>query len=318
MAEIQRVNSPELDSILGDKFPVLNDGFIRVVDYSGADESIVQAARVSCGKGTKKSLEDEELIRYLMRHHHGTPLEMCHIKFHVRVPMDCWRQWIRHRISSVNERSSRYSIIDDGAQRAGDNGWRVQAKTNKQGSGDFFDKDIGTQFSIEETELHARAMEIYNNRVEQGMAREQARKDLPLCSYTEAYWEVNLRSLLNFLFLRMDSHAQYEIRQYANVIGNEIVSKWVPVAWRGFQDYQQKALTLSAIEVEMIKMESDIERFHKAVEIGWVPEEFADKFKTGDLVGKVPFNLERKEFSAKAKQLGLKDPFYFIHLGLKE
>ena len=318
MAELQRVNSPELDSILGEKFSVLNDGFVRVVDYCGADESIVQAARVSCGKGTKQALEDEELIRYLLRHHHETPFEMCYIKFHVRVPMDCWRQWIRHRISSVSERSSRYSIVDDGAQQAGIDGWRAQARTNKQGSSGFFEKEDGEICSQDEKDLHEKSMEIYNKRINMGMAREQARKDLPLCSYTEAYWEVNLRSLFNFLFLRMDSHAQYEIRQYANIIAENIVSKWVPVAWKAFQDYQLNAMTLSAIDIELINIKSGLERFNRAVEIGWIDKEFADNYKTNKLTEKLPFNLERKEFNEKAKRLGLKDPFYLNILGLKE
>jgi len=220
--------------------------------------------------------------------------------------------------NSVNERSSRYSIIDDGAQQAGVDGWRVQARTNKQGSSGFFEKEDGEICSQDEKDLHEKSMEIYNKRINMGMAREQARKDLPLCSYTEAYWEVNLRSLFNFLFLRMDSHAQYEIRQYANIIAENIVSKWVPVAWKAFQDYQLNAMTLSAIDIELINIKSGLERFKKAIEIGWIDKKFSDNYKTNKLTEKLPFNLERKEFNEKAKRLGLKDPFYLNILGLKD
>ncbi|NUN71120.1 MAG: FAD-dependent thymidylate synthase [Bacteroidetes bacterium] len=244
---------PELDTILGTPFKVLDDGFIRVVDYMGSDESIVQAARVSYGKGTKKVSEDRGLIRYLLRHQHTTPFEMCEIKFHVRVPMDCWRQWIRHRTANVNEYSTRYSLAIDASQRAGEGQWRIQSKDNKQGSDGFFDAAAGKHFSEQELQLQNMARSVYEERVNAGMAREQARKDLPLSTYTEAYWKVDLHNLLHFLWLRMDPHAQYEIRAYANVIGNEIVKRWVPTAWEAFQDYKVKASSLSHIEIEIIR-----------------------------------------------------------------
>lgn len=244
---------PELDEILGTPFKVLDDGFIRVVDYMGSDESIVQAARVSYGKGTKKVSEDRGLIRYLLRHQHTTPFEMCEIKFHVRVPMDCWRQWIRHRTANVNEYSTRYSLAIDAAQRAGEGQWRIQSKDNKQGSDGFFDAEAGKRFSDQELQLQNMARNVYEERVNAGMAREQARKDLPLSTYTEAYWKVDLHNLLHFLWLRMDPHAQYEIRAYASIIGNEIVKRWVPTAWEAFQDYKVKASSLSHIEIEIIR-----------------------------------------------------------------
>ena len=227
--KIERVQVAALDAILGVPFKVLDDGFIRVIDYMGADESIVQAARVSYGKGTKKVHEDRGLIRYLMRHRHTTPFEMCDIKFHVRVPMDCWRQWIRHRTASVNEYSTRYSEAIDAAQATSETEWREQAVGNRQGSQGFVDPERGSQLSRMEAELQAMSRRLYEERLRAGVAREQARKDLPLSTYTEAYWKINLHNLLHFLELRMDEHAQLEIRSYANVIGYEIVSKWCPL-----------------------------------------------------------------------------------------
>ncbi len=210
---------------------------MRVVDYMGNDSSIVQAARVSYGKGTKKLREDETLIRYLLRHHHTTPFEMCEIKMHMRVPMDCWRQWIRHRTASVNEYSTRYSIAIDAAQKTKSDEWRTQGTTNRQGSDGFLTAEQGVHFSAQESELQELTRKVYNERIAAGIAREQARKDLTLSTYTEAYWKIDLHNLLHFLALRMEAHAQYEIRTYAAAIGNEIVSKWCPIVWKAFQDY---------------------------------------------------------------------------------
>lgn len=251
--KIQKVQVRELDKILGIPFKVLDDGFIRVVDYMGSDESIVQAARVSYGKGTKKIHEDRGLIRYLMRHQHTTPFEMCEIKFHVRVPMDCWRQWIRHRTANVNEYSTRYSVAIDAAQKTKPNDWRKQSLKNRQGSEEYIDIETGKMLSEKEILIQKQIRDIYEERLNLGVAREQARKDLPLSTYTEAYWKIDLHNLLHFLALRMDEHAQYEIRTYASIIGNEIVSKWCPIAWEAFNDYRFKALRFSRIELEVIK-----------------------------------------------------------------
>ena len=236
------------------KFDVLDDGFIRLVDWMGDDSAIVQAARVSYGEGTKKVSEDRGLIRYLMRHRHTTPFEMCEIKLHIRVPMDCWRQWIRHRTANVNEYSTRYSIAIDAAYSTNPDEWRLQSLDNKQGSIVATDNDLGVRLSVQEAEIHAKCREIYNDRINVGVAREQARKDLPLSTYTEAYWKIDLHNLLHFLALRMDSHAQYEIRQYANVIGNEIVSKWVPIVWEAFLDYRLNGMALSQTEVSLLAL----------------------------------------------------------------
>ena len=191
------------------KFPVLNDGFVCLVDIMGDDQSVVQAARVSYGEGTRKVSDDRGLIRYLLRHRHTTPFEMAEIKLLVRVPMDCWRQWIRHRTANVNEYSTRYSLAIDAMQTTADDAWRTQAAQNRQGSGDLLDRSQGAALSAAEVEFHERARQLYEERIAQGVAREQARKDLPLSTYTEAYWKVDLHNLLHFLALRMDSHAQW-------------------------------------------------------------------------------------------------------------
>ncbi|MFH0989568.1 MAG: FAD-dependent thymidylate synthase [bacterium] len=251
--QLPRLSVPALDEILGQPFRVLDDGFVRVIDYMGTDESIVQAARVSYGKGTKKVQEDRGLIRYLLRHHHSTPFEMCEIKLHVRVPMDAWRQWIRHRTASINEYSTRYSLAIDASQKTSPNEWRGQAQENKQGSEGFLDPEQGTILSAREQELQNLARTIYNERVNAGVAREQARKDLPLSAYTEAYWKTDLHNLLHFLQLRMDSHAQFEIRSYANVIGHDIVSRWCPITWEAFQNYRVHASSLSQLELALIQ-----------------------------------------------------------------
>lgn len=300
--KLQRPIVPELDDILGVPLKVLDDGFVRVVDYMGSDESIVQAARVSYGKGTKKIQEDRGLIRYLMRHQHTTPFEMCEIKLHVRVPMDCWRQWIRHRTANVNEYSTRYSIAIDAAQNTPPSEWRHQSKDNKQGSEGYFDAGAGQRFTDQEAELHDLARRVYNERVEAGVAREQARKDLPLSTYTEAYWKADLHNLLHFLWLRMDPHAQFEIRSYAHVIGNEIVSRWCPLAWQAFLDYRMNASSLSRLEIEIIRSiqaGNAQEAVELAIEYGLLPPD-----------GKpVKRNREREDLEAKLQSLNIAVPW---------
>jgi len=250
---LERAVVPAIDAILGKTFTVLDKGHIRVVDYMGSDEAIVQAARVSYGKGTKAVSEDRGLIRYLMRHRHTTPFEMCELKMHVRVPMDHWRQWIRHRTANVNEYSTRYSEAIDDRQCTLPGEWRFQSGTNKQGSGDYLPLEIGKNLTDGEAALHAQADSLYKQRLKCGVAREQARKDLPLSTYTEAYWKCDLHNLMHFLSLRMDEHAQKEIRAYADIIGREIVAKWVPLTWLAFEDYRLGAMTLSRVEIEELK-----------------------------------------------------------------
>src|SRR5947208_16637922 len=249
---LERTKVPDLDNILGLLFKVLDDGFVRVIDYMGGDESIVQAARVSYGKGTKRIHEDRGLIRYLMRHRHTTPFEMCEIKFHVRVPMDCWRQWIRHRTANVNEYSTRYSEAIDSAQGTPPVAWRTQAQQNRQGSDVPLPVDLGTQLTQAEADLQNQSRRVYEARLQAGVAREQARKDLPLSTYTEAYWKIDLHNLLHFLELRMDAHAQWEIRQYATTIGEQIVRSLFPLVWEAFVDYRREAIHLTRLDREVI------------------------------------------------------------------
>ncbi len=299
---IEKIKIPAVEEILGKQFKVLDDGFVRVIDYMGGDESIVQAARVSYGKGTKKVNEDKGLIRYLLRNFHTTPFEMCELKLHVRVPMDTWRQWIRHRTANVNEYSTRYSRAIDSTQKTDPDEWRLQAADNKQGSSGFFDNTIGSKLTEREDELQQFAKEIYQERVQLGVAREQARKDLPLSTYTEAYWKIDLHNLLNFLALRMDNHAQFEIRSYANVIGNEIVSRWCPLAWEAFKDYRMNAISFSALEIEILKniFAGNIDAAKQTAEkFGWLNQ----------VNGKLSRNRERIEFKEKMDVLGVKIPW---------
>jgi len=235
------------------KFPVLNDGFVCLVDVMGDDGSVVQAARVSYGEGTKRVSDDRTLIRYLLRHRHTTPFEMAEVKFLVRVPMDCWRQWIRHRTANVNEYSTRYSVAIDASQTTLPSEWRTQAEQNRQGSGEPLPTDIGEKLTASETEFQSAARTLYNERLEAGVAREQARKDLPLSTYTEAYWKVDLHNLLHFLALRMDAHAQEEIRLYATAIGEQIVKPLFPVVWEAFEDYRMGGKFLSRLDVGVIQ-----------------------------------------------------------------
>ncbi|MCA9034284.1 MAG: FAD-dependent thymidylate synthase [Planctomycetaceae bacterium] len=235
------------------KFPVLDDGFVCLVDVMGDDSSVVQAARVSYGEGTKKVSDDRTLIRYLLRHRHTTPFEMAEIKFLVRVPMDCWRQWVRHRTANINEYSTRYSLAIDAAQTTTPEEWRTQAESNRQGSGDALPVDLGQQLTDQESDLQTQMRNVYQSRIESGVAREQARKDLPLATYTEAYWKIDLHNLLHFLALRMDSHAQLEIRNYATAIGEQIVKPLFPVVWEAFLDYRMQAMFLTRLDIGVIQ-----------------------------------------------------------------
>jgi thymidylate synthase (FAD) len=299
---IERPRVQTLDAILGKPFRVLDDGLVRVVDYMGSDESIVQAARVSYGAGTKRIHEDRGLIRYLMRHRHTTPFEMCEIKLHVRVPMDAWRQWIRHRTASINEYSTRYSVAIDSAQKTPPEAWRIQSKRNKQGSDEYLDQGAGTKLSEKEAQLQESARKLYEERLAAGVSREQARKDLPLSTYTEAYWKTNLHNLLHFLRLRMDPHAQEEIRAYAELIGNEIVNRWCPITWEAFLDYSMNALELSQTEWQIIA----------AVTTSDSAGALAIAKKAGMLNqvdGTLAKNRERDELEAKLRQLNLAVPW---------
>ena len=253
----KRVVAPELEKILYDAISVLDHGFVRVIDYMGDDTSIVQAARVSYGKGTKKVSTDSGLIKYLMRHWHSTPFEMCEIKYHIKLPIFIARQWIRHRTANVNEYSARYSILDKEFYIPAKEQLSAQSTINRQGRGDLITgdqadevlkilKDDATRtYDNYETMLNERFDGSVIDKNKAGLARELARMNLTLNSYTQWYWKTDLLNLLNFLFLRADSHAQYEIRVYAETM-LETVKKWVPITHSAFLDYRVGAVHVSA------------------------------------------------------------------------
>jgi thymidylate synthase (FAD) len=239
-----RPSIPALDAILGKQHKVLDHGFIRVIDYMGDDSSITQAARVSYGKGTKQISEDKGLINYLMRHKHTTPFEMCDIKFHIKAPIFVARQWLRHRTSSVNEYSARYSILSKEFYIPTPEHMAVQSTINKQGRDEALPSDTAQKL-IEILQADAeRCYADYEYMLSEGLTRELARINLNLNYYTEWYWKVNLHNLLHFLKLRVDSHAQYEIRVYAETI-LDVVKLWVPFAYQAFEDYILNSYTLS-------------------------------------------------------------------------
>ena len=253
----KRVISPELEKILYEAIPILDHGFIRVVDYMGDDSSIVQSARVSYGKGTKKVSTDSGLIKYLMRHRHSTPFEMCEIKYHVKLPIFVARQWIRHRTANVNEYSARYSILDKEFYLPSKENLAAQSTSNRQGRGkvingkqadnilEILKKDAEQTYNNYETMLNERYDGTTIDEENQGLARELARMNLTLNTYTQWYWKTDLLNLLNFLSLRADSHAQYEIRAYAQAM-TETLKKWVPITFEAFMDYRVGAMELSA------------------------------------------------------------------------
>ncbi len=253
----KRVTAPELEKILYEAISVLDHGFIRVVDYMGDDTSIVQAARVSYGKGTKKVNTDVGLIKYLMRHWHSTPFEMCEIKYHVKLPIFIARQWIRHRTANVNEYSARYSILDKEFYLPASEHLAAQSQSNRQGRGsviegeqakqvlDLLKNDAERTYKNYEEMLNERYDGSIIDEKKTGLARELARMNLTLNTYTQWYWKTDLLNLMNFLRLRADTHAQYEIRAYADVM-LDTLKKWVPITFEAFMDYRVGGTEVSA------------------------------------------------------------------------
>jgi thymidylate synthase (FAD) len=255
---------PALEEILYQPLPVLDRGFVRVIDYMGDDGAIVQAARVSYGRGTRKVSDDRALINYLMRMRHTTPFEMCEIKLHVKLPIFVARQWIRHRTANVNEYSARYSMLEDEFYRPAPEHLAAQSSTNRQGRAEAL--------AGEEAEIALRAIDVNNERSyehylgllnqdeggnaldadRQGLARELARMVLPLNTYTQWYWKIDLHNLLHFVALRADPHAQYEIRAYAEVL-LDVVRRWVPLAHAAFTDYHLHGAELSAKGIATVR-----------------------------------------------------------------
>lgn len=251
-----RAVSPGIEAHLYTAIPVLDHGFVRVIDYMGDDAAICQAARVSYGRGTKSVQNDEGLIRYLMRHWHSTPFEMCEIKLHVKLPVFVARQWIRHRTANVNEYSARYSILDREFYIPAPEHLAAQSVVNNQGRGETLEgAEAARVLDILKTDAN-RAYDHYEQMISQegqaGLARELARMNLPANIYTQWYWKVDLHNLLHFLRLRADAHAQYEIRVYADAICG-VVADWVPFAYKAFEDYRLGGATLSASALDCVR-----------------------------------------------------------------
>lgn len=252
--------SPLLEEILYEQLKVLDHGFIRVIDYMGNDSAITQAARVSYGKGTKTLQSDKALINYLMRNAHTSPFEMCEIKLHIKAPIFIARQWVMHRTANINEYSGRYSLMNNEFYIPEQSQIMEQSKDNKQGRGSVLQHDLAEKALKDIKNISEQSFEVYNNLInleenkeiesqsEQtkatGLARELARIVLPLSSYTEFYWKIDLHNLLHFLFLRGHTHAQYEIREYANIM-IDIIKKWTPITYEAFINYKQKAVRIS-------------------------------------------------------------------------
>jgi thymidylate synthase (FAD) len=260
----RRATVAALEEILYQPVAVLDHGFVRVIDYMGDDAAIVQAARVSYGRGTRQVSEDRGLIHYLMRHRHSTPFEMCEIKFHVKLPIFVARQWIRHRTANVNEYSARYSILDNEFYLPAPGQLASQSAANRQGRGDVLAGAEAARvlelLRDDANRAYAHYLEMLNERAEggvadparDGLARELARMNLSLGFYTQWYWKVDLHNLLHFLSLRADPHAQYEIRVYAEAM-LDMVQRWVPLAHGAFVQHRLEAMTLSAAAWAAIK-----------------------------------------------------------------
>mgnify|MGYP000731242516 CR=1 FL=1 len=275
--------NPKAEEILDKEFKVLNHGFVRLVDYMGGDDAIVQAARVSYGKGTKTVSEDRTLIRYLMRHQHTTPFEMVEFKFHVKLPIFVARQWIRHRTANVNEYSGRYSIMPEEFYVPDETAIKFQSKSNKQGrDSEEVPPEVRKRVLDILIEEQKSAFSGYQEMLDQNIARELARINLPLSLYTQWYWKIDLHNLFHFLKLRMDKNAQYEIRMYAEKMA-EIVKSVVPLAYEAFEDYVLNAVTFSKQELQLLKKylpqnieEKEMEEFNFS---RYEKAEFLDKLK---------------------------------------
>jgi thymidylate synthase (FAD) len=260
----RRACAPALEEILYQATPVLDHGFVRVIDYMGDDGAIVQAARVSYGRGTRKVSEDKGLIAYLMRHRHTTPFEMCEIKYHIKLPIFVARQWIRHRTANVNEYSARYSILDKEFYMPAADQLASQSNDNRQGRGNVLEGDEAARVLDLLRDDANRSYDHYAEMLNEnpdgsqrdpardGLARELARMNLSLNYYTQWYWKTDLHNLLRFLSLRADSHAQYEIRVYADVM-LETLERWVPLAYAAFMEYEHGGVRLSATALEVVK-----------------------------------------------------------------
>lgn len=240
-----------MSQIFTRKIPVGPDGFVRLVDTMGTDRSILAAARVTASN-TRQIHSDRGLLRFLMRHDHLTPFEMCEICLHVRVPMDVWRQWVRHRTASINEVSTRYGALRAGFAHTATDEWRLTPEHRRDGSGPLMPASRGSVRSLQEGQVFQVCQDFYDDALAAGVAPEMARKALPLATYTEAYWKIDARNLLHFLRLRLAPEAQMEIRQFAQAIA-QIFSEWLPLTWEAFEDYQLDAVTLTGPEIQFLR-----------------------------------------------------------------
>jgi thymidylate synthase (FAD) len=291
-APTRRATVPALEEILFTPLPVLDHGFVRVIDYMGDDAAVVQAARVSYGKGTKRVSEDKGLIQYLMRHRHTTPFEMCEIKYHVKLPIFVARQWIRHRTANVNEYSARYSILDNEFYLPAPEHLAVQSSSNRQGRGEALPPDEAQRVLDLLREDAARSYRDYAFMLNEdesgevvdekrsGLARELARMNLSLNFYTQWYWKTDLHNLLNFLSLRADAHAQYEIRVYADAM-IDTLERWVPMTAEAFRQYRLGGAQLSANALAVVR-----------------------KMIAGEAVGQAGSGMSKREWSELMQVLG--------------
>lgn len=291
-ATTMRATVPALEELLFTAMPVLDHGFVRVIDYMGDDAAVVQAARVSYGRGTRRVSEDAGLIRYLMRHRHTTPFEMCEIKFHIKLPIFIARQWIRHRTANVNEYSARYSVLDREFYLPAPEHLAAQSSSNRQGRGDVLSgpeaqevldllrDDAMRNFDHYMFMLNEQADGSAADSGRQGLARELARMNLTLNAYTQWYWKADLHNLLHFLSLRADTHAQYEIRAYAEAMLS-VVKAWVPQTYAAFVDYRLGAVTFSAPMLDVLK-----------------------RMLGGEAVGQADSGLSKREWSEMMSALG--------------
>ena len=278
----RRPTVPALEARMFSVVPVLDHGFVRLVDYMGDDAAVVQAARVSYGRGTKQVRQDRGLIRYLMRHRHTTPFEMCELKLHVKLPIFIARQWIRHRTANVNEYSARYSVMDREFYMPRPEDLAVQSRSNRQGRGAVLSPDQAAEVLALLRRDASQAFDTYEAvMAEHGLARELARIGLSLSAYTQWYWKVDLHNLLHFLSLRKHPHAQYEIRAYADVIG-DMVADWVPLSWEAFSDYRLGGAFLSRQGVEAVRRALRGERVDQA-ETGLSGREWRELLRVLDL-----------------------------------
>src|ERR1043166_7861865 len=298
----RRLVSPEAEAWIGQKITCLDHGFIYLVDYMGGDASIVQAARVSYGLGTKSVNEDRGLIRYLMRHQHTTPFEMVELKFHVKMPILVARQWIRHRTANVNEYSGRYSVMPDEFYVPSPEHITRQSATNRQGGGDTLEPSVANEIRDRIEQEQRTVREGYETMLEHDVRRELARLNLGVAQYTEWYWKCDLHNIFHFLQLRLDDHAQYEIRIYAEAMA-AMVKAVAPIAWEAFEDYARDARRLSRLELEALSKLLSADRGPTGLTEKTILAPLPEGRLPRDADGKLKRHRERDEFLAKLDDL---------------